>query len=315
MSTPERGTGRVLAAIRSQPWAILPEYMDAIEAIAQRALDHPAVIGVEVDGHRERMAEAIAEMGSPFPGARSAAIRDGVGSLPLFGPVFPRANMMTEMSGATSLSTLAADFRKLDASPDVRNILIVVDSPGGVITDVRAFAALVAGAQTPITVFASGLCCSAAYHICSQARQIIADPFALIGSIGVMMAGSVQEAPDQNGNRTVAITSSNAPDKRMDLATEEGQAKVREMIDGIEEVFLSDVARGRKVPVSTVKQDFGRGGTKSARQAKQAGMIDRVEAGGLDAVLRQLAGPRRGATPKRAAAAHQLAHIRAQSLK
>ncbi|MDP2129985.1 MAG: S49 family peptidase [Erythrobacter sp.] len=312
MSKPE-GTGRVLAAIRSQPWAILPEYMDAIEAIAQRALDHPAVIGVEVDGHRERMAEAIAEMGAPFPGARSAAIRDGVASLPLFGPVFPRANMMTEMSGATSLATLAADFRKLDASPDVRNILIVVDSPGGVITDVRAFAALVAGAQTPVTVFASGLCCSAAYHICSQARQIIADPFALIGSIGVMMAGTVQEAPDQAGNRTVAITSSNAPDKRMDLATEEGQAKVREMIDGIEEVFLSDVARGRKVPVSTVKQDFGRGGTKSARQAKQAGMIDRVEAGGLDAVLRQLAGPRRGATPKRAAAAHELAHIRAKS--
>lgn len=305
---------RVLAAIRSQPWAILPEYMDAIEAIASRALDHPAVIGVEVDGHRERMAEAIAEMGSPFPGARLAAIRDGVGSLPLFGPVFPRANMMTEMSGATSLATLAADFRKLDASPDVRNILIVVDSPGGVITDVRAFAALVAGAQTPVTVFASGLCCSAAYHICSQARQIIADPFALIGSIGVMMSGSVQEAPDINGARAVHVVSSNAPDKRVDLSTDEGQAKVREMIDGIEEVFLSDVARGRKVPVSTVKQDFGRGGTKSARQAKQAGMIDRVEAGGLDAVLRQLAAPRRGATPKRAAAAHELAHIRAQSL-
>lgn len=306
---------RVLAAIRSQPWAILPEYMDAIEAIAARAFDNPAVIGVELDGHAERMAEAIAEMGAPFPGARAAAIRDGVASLPLFGPIFPRANMMTEMSGASSLATLAADFRKLEASPEVRNILIVADSPGGVITDVRAFAALVAGSSKPVTVFASGLCCSAAYHICSQATEIVADPFALIGSIGVMMSGSVQEAPDSNGARAVHVVSSNAPDKRVDLSTDEGQAKVREMIDGIEEVFLSDVARGRKVPVSTVKRDFGRGGTKSARQAKEAGMIDRVEAGGLAAVLQRLARPSRSATPRRAAAALSLevAQMRAAS--
>lgn len=307
---------RVLGAIRSQPWAILPEYMEAIEAIAVRALDHPAVVAIEADGHEDRMVEAIAEMGAPFPGARSVAIRDGVASIPLFGPIFPRANTMTEMSGATSLAALAADFRKVEASPDVRQMLIVADSPGGQITDVRAFASLIANSSKPVTVFVTGLCCSAAYHICSQAREVIADPFALIGSIGVMMSGTVQEAPDSEGNRTVHVLSSNAPDKRVDLSTEEGQAKVREMIDGIEEVFLQDVARGRKVPVSTVKRDFGGGSTKSARQAKEAGMIDRIEAGGLAAVLSRLAGPVRSTTPRRAAAALSLevAQMRAASL-
>ena len=307
---------RILAAIRSQPWAILPEYLEAIEAIALRGLDDPAVIAVEADGHKQRMAEAVAEMGAPFPGARSAAIRDGVGSLPLFGPVFPRANVMTDMSGATSLAALASDFRKLEASPEVRSILLVSDSPGGVITDVRAFGSIVAASTKPVVVFVSGLCCSAAYHICSQATEVIADPFALIGSIGVMMSGTVQEQPDSNGERTVHIVSSNAPDKRVDLSTEEGQAKVRAMIDGIEEVFLSDVARGRGVPVSTVKRDFGAGGTKSARQAKEAGMIDKVEAGGLSAVLARLAKPVRSASPRRAAAALSLevAQMRASSL-
>lgn len=297
---------RVLAAIRSQPWAILPEYMEAIEAIALRALDHPAVLAVESDGHKERMVEAIAEMGAPFPAARTVAIRDGVASIPLFGPIFPRANTMTEMSGATSLATLAADFRKVEASSDVRQILIVSDSPGGSIVDVRAFAAMIAASSKPVTVFVSGLCCSAAYHICSQAREVIADPFALVGSIGILMSGSYQEEPDSEGNRGVTIVSSNAPDKRPDLSTEEGQSKVREMLDGIEEVFLADVARGRKVPVSTVKQSFGRGGTMSARQAKEAGLIDRIEAGGLAAVLNKLSGPVRSATPRRAAAALSL---------
>lgn len=296
----------ILAAIRSQPWAILPEYMEAIETIALRIHDNPTLAALEMDGHKERMAEAIAEMGSPMPGVRMAAYRDGVASLPLFGPIFPRASMMTEMSGATSLATLAAEFRKLEANNDVRQIVLVSDSPGGQITDVRAFGQLVANSAKPVTVFATGLCCSAAYWIGSQAQSFEADPLAVLGSLGVMMSGTVQEAPDSEGNRSVHITSSNAPDKRPDLSTEEGQAKVRAMIDGIEEVFIKDVATGRKVSVDTVKQNFGRGGTKSARQAKEAGMIDRVEPGGLSALLSRLGSRGRPTTPGRTARALSL---------
>lgn len=297
---------RILNAIRSQPWAIMPDYFDAIEAIAARVHNDPAIAQIEIDGHEGRMAEAIAEMGSPMPGVRRAAYRDGVASLPLFGPVFPRANMMTEMSGATSLASLAADFRKLEADNAVNHILIVSDSPGGVITDVRAFGQMIAASKKPVTVFVTGLCCSAAYHICSQADQVIADPFALIGSIGVMMSGAVQEAPDGDGNRSIHIVSSNAPDKKLDLSTEEGQEKVRAMIDGIEEVFIKDVATGRKTTVAAVKRDFGRGGTMSAREAQAVGMIDRVEPGGLSATLQRLGSGRRSTTPRRTAAANQL---------
>lgn len=306
---------RILGVIRSQPWAILPEYMDAIEAIAARLHDDPTIAKIEIDGHEERMAEAIAEMGSPMPGVRGAAYRDGVASLALFGPVFPRANLMTEMSGATSLANMAASFRKLEADNAVDTILIVSDSPGGLITDVRAFGQMIREAKKPVTVFVSGLCCSAAYHICSQAKEIVADPFALIGSLGVMMSGSYQEGPDGDGRREVHVTSSNAPDKRVDLSTEEGQAKVRAMIDGIEEVFLKDVASGRGVTLATVKDTFGRGGTMSARQAKEAGMIDRVDPGGLSAVLSRLGSRRRSTTPRRTAAANTLevARLRAAS--
>src|SRR3546814_20442326 len=82
------------------------------------------------------------------------------------------------------------------------------------------------------------------------------------------------------------------------------------MLDGIEEVFLSDIARGRGVPVSTVKRDFGAGGTMSARQAKEVGLIDKVEAGGLAAILARLAKPVRSATSRRKAAA--LSHERSE---
>src|SRR3546814_12143040 len=93
--------------------------------------DLPAIVAVEADGHKERMVEAVAEMGGRFPGSRHATIREGVGCLPLFGPVFTRANMMPERSGATSLAELAADFRKLEASAEWHHIMIVADRPGG----------------------------------------------------------------------------------------------------------------------------------------------------------------------------------------
>lgn len=40
----------VLTAIRSQPWAIMPGYLEAIEAIALRVLDDPAVLALKGDG-------------------------------------------------------------------------------------------------------------------------------------------------------------------------------------------------------------------------------------------------------------------------
>lgn len=296
----------ILAAIRSQPWAILPGYLEAIEAVAVRVMEHPALLAVERDGHIERQAEASARMGERAPGTRSASLRDGVGAIPLFGPIFPRSNMMT-LSGATALDAVAGDLRALEASSDVRQVLMVVDSPGGAVAGVNDFGRLVANFSKPIAVHVAGMCCSAAYWIASQASGGISlDPTGVVGSIGVLMSTSYQEGPDPSGRRSVDIASSNAPNKRPDLSTEEGRAQIRQMLDGIEAIFIQNVARGRGVTEATVRNEFGAGGTKTGAQAKDAGMVDRVEADGLDGAIRRLSksGP---ATPRRTAAANQLA--------
>lgn len=296
----------VLAAIRSQPWAILPGYLEAIEAVALRLMEHPALIQVEQDGHAQRQAEAVARMGERAPGTRSAALRDGVGALPLFGPVFPRAGGLAT-SGATTLDAVAADLRALQASPDVRQILMVMDSPGGAVSGVHDFAQLVAASAKPIAVHVTGMCCSAAYWIASQAKGgISADPTSVVGSIGVLMSGSYQEGPDAAGRRSVDIASTNAPNKRPDLSTPEGQAQVREMVDAIEAVFIQTVARGRGVTDATVRSEFGKGGTKTGKDAKTAGMVDRIEAEGLEGAMRRLARAAPPAAPRRTAAENTL---------
>jgi ClpP class serine protease len=298
---------RILAAIRSQPWAILPEHLLAIEAIALRVLDDPAVLALKDDGHQERQVSAVAQMGCRAPATRTSMLRDGVGMLPITGPIFPRANIMTELSGATSLDVAAADLRALQASPDVRSILMVVDSPGGAVAQVSDFARLVAASPKPISVHVTGMCCSAAYWISSPAAGgISTDPTGIVGSIGVMISTSYQVEPDSEGRRDLDIASSNAPNKRPDLSTDEGRAQVRQMLDGIEEVFIQTIARGRGVTEATVRNEFGRGGTRTGKDAKAAGMIDRVEADGLDGAIRRLARSAPPAAPRRAAAANSL---------
>lgn len=303
----------ILAALRTEPWAILPAYLEAIEAVALRAMDHPALLAVEQDGHQARFADASARMGERAPGTRSAALRDGVGSLPMFGPVFPRAGGLAT-SGATTLDAMAADLRALDASQEVRSILLTVDSPGGAVAGVNDFGRLVASIQKPVSVHVIGQCCSAAYWIASQASGgISVDPTSVIGSIGVCMSTSYQEGPDKSGRRSIDITSTNAPNKRPDLSTTEGQAAIRSTLDAIESVFIATVAKGRGVTEATVRADFGQGGTMTGKDAKAAGMVDRVEADGLEGAIHRLARSNPPAARRRTAAANHLAlaHLRA----
>ncbi|MCI4653118.1 S49 family peptidase [Sphingomonas aquatilis] len=296
---------RILAAIRSVPWAIMPGYLEAIEALALRALDHPAVQSVAEDGHVERHLEAVAVMGDRVAGTRSAAIRDGVGALPIFGPILPRAAMLNPSGGgAVALDLLAADFRVLQADNAVRKILLVVDSPGGVTTDVAQFARLVAQSTKPVVAHVTGMGCSAAYWIISQAREISLDATAMVGSIGVMMGGSVQETPDQAGRREIAIVSKSAPNKRPDLTTEDGRAVVQGTVDAIEDVFIAAVAAGRGVSTADVITNFGQGGTLAGAPAVKAGMADRVETDGLDGAIRRLSA--RNPSTRRTAAENTL---------
>lgn len=304
----------ILSAIRSQPWAIMPGYLEAIEALALRTIEHPAVRQVAEDGHVERHADAMAQMGARAPGTITATIRDGVGALPMFGPILPRAAMITPSGGgAVALDRMAADLRTLQADADVKRILLVVDSPGGAVTQVAEMARLVASSEKPIAAHVTGMCCSAAYWIVSQSSEISLDATGLVGSIGVMMGGSAQEGPDAQGRRQIDIVSSGAPNKRPDLSTDEGRAQVREMLDALEESFIQAVARGRGVTEATVRADFGQGGTKVGKHAKEAGMVDRIEAEGLDASLRRLATRAPQNARRRASAENALALTRARS--
>lgn len=281
----------LISAIRAQPWAIVPEYLEAIEAIAVRAMDADVLQLLTRDGHAASMDAsrmAVAALGTRLDGSRGSTIRNGNAVVPMIGTIFPRASMIGASTGGTSLDALSHDLRVAEASADVERIVLLIDSPGGVVSHVGEAADMLRASTKPVTAFVTGMGASLAYWLGSQAREIVLDRAASVGSIGVVATTSRQEGPDASGRRAYEIVSSGAPFKRPDVTTEEGRAAVQADVDAIEAVFIADVAAGRRVSVEQVREKFGRGAMVPAARAVEVGMADRI--GTLESVLQQGSG-------------------------
>ena len=278
---------RVFAAINKAPWAIMPAALQTIREVAARMTVDADV--VEAWKHPSRAAIQSRD-GQPLQGARYASLRGNVAVLPITGPIFPRANMMTEMSGAQSLQCFLRDLTLCVENEDVTAILLDVDSPGGVAFGINEAAGLIRQATEvkPVVAYVGGMGCSAAYWLASAASEVVVEETALVGSIGVVCGVSVQETPDLNGEIHKEIVSTHAPAKRPDFKTDEGIATERAILDKLETTFIDTVARFRGVTRNDVLADFGQGGVKVGVEAVSSRMADRV--GTFEQVLADLLG-------------------------
>jgi ClpP class serine protease len=284
----------IVAAIRSVPWAIRPDYLEAIEAIAVRALDSDVLQRLASDGHAAQVAtslEAVAALGTRLDGSEMSMIRNGTAVVPLVGAIYPRSNMVSASSGGTSLDSVMRDYRVADSSTDVQRIALLVDSPGGVVSGLGEAAEVLRASSKPMTAFVTGQAASAAYWLAAQASEIVMDRAAMVGSIGIVASMSRQESADAGGRMSYEIVSSGAPMKRPDPSTEEGRAAIQRDVDALESVFVADVAAGRRVAEGVVREQFGKGAMLAAAEAIRSGMADRV--GTLESVLSESSGSSR----------------------
>lgn len=238
-------------------WAITPEMMGTMADIARES---------------RKTCDAIArEMGKDMKDANAASIRDGVAVIKVSGPLFRYANLMTRICGATSYELLAQDFNKAVQNPNIKGILLDIDSPGGEVNGCSELSDMIYQARgtKPIIAYASGACCSGAYWIASACDKILAADTAILGSIGVV---SIFEKDDED--KTIEIVSSQSPNKRPDINTEEGKAKIQARVDELAEVFIAKVARNRGITAVDVVKNFGAGDVSVGQHAVRNGLAD-----------------------------------------
>jgi ClpP class serine protease len=212
-----------------------------------------------------------------------ATVRSGVGIIPIRGPLFKHANLMTDHCGATSYETVMRDFHQMLASTDVRSIIFDIDSPGGEAngTSELSDAIFAARGQKPTAAYIGGTGASAAYWIASACDKVFAADSAIIGSIGVQLA-----LHNEKSEGEIRFVSSQSPRKNRDPTTEDGAKDVQTIIDGLAEVFIGKVARNRGVDRAAVLEKFGQGAVFVASDAQSRGLIDQLST--LESVISNL---------------------------
>ncbi|MFV0626611.1 MAG: S49 family peptidase [Alphaproteobacteria bacterium] len=216
--------------------------------------------------------EVIAkEMGKEMNNAQKVTIRDNVAIIPVSGPLFRYANLLTMICGATSYEVLAKDFHRALAEPTIKAIVLEIDSPGGEVNGCSELADMIyqARGQKPIIAYASGACCSGAYWIASACDKIKAADTAILGSIGVV---SVYRKEDDK--KSIEIVSSQSPHKRLDPESDEGRVKIQARIDDLAEVFINKISRNRGVSCEDVVTKFGGGDVFVGTNAVRSGLAD-----------------------------------------
>lgn len=266
---------RALELAASQPWLMLPDALDNLLTISDRMGDPLAL---------------ATKRGEQLEETRRVTLRGNVALVPVIGPIFRYANLFTEISGATSTQVLGSDIQRALDDPKVKSIVLNIDSPGGVASGINELAELIyqGRSRKRIVAYIGGIGASAAYWIASAAHEIVIDEASLAGSIGVVVEAVIDDEK-ASGRTRYQIVSRNAPNKRPDLGTEEGRAKLGETIDALGDVFVGKVARNLDVAAEQVPEMGDHGGIRVGADAVKHGLAHRV--GSLESLITELAKP------------------------
>lgn len=263
---------RIATKIRETPWLITESGLSLILDIMDARMSGAKLTDEEITVR-------LQEVGTHGEDVTNGRIDSGIGILPIYGPIFGKANMMTEMSGATSLEAFRKDFAAMLADQSIKSIILDIDSPGGTSEMVATTGDEIFAAREikPVVAFANSTAGSAAYWLGSQAEKFYTSPDGTVGSIGAYTVHQDQSGRDaQQGNRFTYISAGpyKTEGNPHEPLSQEGASYRQEVINEIYEDFLTVVSRGRGVNVDKVKSDFGGGRMLSAKQGIIAGMVD-----------------------------------------
>lgn len=229
---------------RHTPLAISSDYLPTLSRLAAKinAGEVPAEMFEEEDY------QGVLETGG-----------DGVGIIRIDGALLPEVPKLFRAFGvrATSYQGLQVAIERAEASPEVREILFLINSPGGAVQGLTDVTATMARVTKPMQAYAFGMVCSAAYWIASQTDRITTTPDAEVGSIGVITAGfDYSRAYEAEGVRPVVISSgvnkgTFFPGTEV---TAEQVAPIQRQVDLIAKDFVQAVGDGRGMPFSDAAQ-------------------------------------------------------------
>lgn len=266
---------------------VAPEQAAWVEATMTRLADPSFVQAITQKGNETAFLDDEDEADfwdERMSWARPYKVKNGVLTIPVRGVLLN--NFPYSFGGwATGYEYIEAAVRRGVDDTEVNEVLLHVDSPGGLVAGCFDCADRIYEARgtKPIRAVADESAYSAAYALASSADDITVARTGGVGSIGVMCAHiEMSEALEQRG---IKVTLIYAGERKVDghptkPLSKEAQAKMQERTDALYGMFVSLVARNRGLDEATVR------GTEAdifmAPQAIEIGLADAT--GGLDSM-------------------------------
>lgn len=270
-----RNYARIGQEIRDSIWLITESGLTLIVDIFNRRIagdnltDEQIAKLLESSDH----GEGFDTQGQPY------IVDQGMAVFPIYGPIFGKANLMTQLSGATSMEQFRKDFKMAVEDDAVKSILLDVDSPGGTSDMIEEAGEQIYEARgaKPIYALANDQIGSAAYWLASQAQHLYGTPSGEVGSIGAFTVHKDQSKADAEQGIKYTIISAGkykTEGNPHEPLTSEGREYRQEVINELYDTFVSNVARGRGVETAKIEADFGQGRMVPNKKALLRGMID-----------------------------------------
>jgi protease-4 len=177
--------------------------------------------------------------------------------------------------------------RKVRVDPDIRAIVVRIDSPGGSAIASEAIwrELMLTRDIKPVIVSMGNVAASGGYYIAVPAHAIVAEPGTLTGSIGVVTGKFVLDgALEKLGIDEAAVSEGRFAQLESPFSafTPEQRARMEEQLHATYELFLARVAAGRDTTPERIDA-VAQGRVWTGRQAVELELVD--ELGGLETAL------------------------------
>ena len=262
--------------IFNQPHMCTPDYAETVMAVLSDRLN--------IDQGMFTASEKPKE-------ASESMVSNGVYHLPILGSMVHRGGALDAASGIQSYQAIQASLQEALDNPQVKSIMLEMDSPGGSVAgafDLRDFI-MEAKEQKPIYAYAKDTMASAAYLIGSAATKVYGSQTSSVGSIGVVaMHIDQSERNKQQGIKPTFVHAGSMKTAGNPHEPLEGEALnyLQESVNTSYEMFIDAVADARGLDKQDIRDTEAR--VYRGQEAAKLGLIDGVKS--YDAVMEELAG-------------------------
>lgn len=264
----------ILLAITNGAWLIDVNSAQELGSNVAALLSGKSFWDVEHKSKPEVLVIEDNNAGAFYSSNVSSAKPGSIAVVHISGPIMKEDNC-----GDPGTKTYESIIKQAAANPNIKGIILQIDSPGGTVAGTESLANTVASVGKPVVTLAEDLMASAAYWIGSKANYIFANTETTrVGSVGTMLSfADMQPYWEKQGVKFHEIYATKSTAKNADFAeARKGNYDnlIKNTLDPLNNVFLNSVKEARGTKLNAEKTLNGQ--VYTAADAIKYGLIDAV---------------------------------------